>query len=268
MAVLSEAAAADASSATARGRWTADRSRFFHHAASSPQRWSSRWCPRHSGTVNSSLTLRPSARLCAKRRWWASEGWRPQIRHGCWATNLTCSRSRIRRGSGNAQRAFVDRRAKSALRLLDFAAVSKPVRQMRIAADRDAARHRRWRTSPVSLGRPPRPAGRRLPSGCSLQPGPVRPDRSVVAGAKLVQFGDQVDRAMQPMPRSEDWLGWNASQIFPLRRRRPLGRICRGRRSAVHSCPATASQVLTSGRRRDEVRRIEIILAGNADQGE
>src|SRR5215468_593606 len=24
----------------------------FHHAASSPQRWTSRWCPRQSGTVN------------------------------------------------------------------------------------------------------------------------------------------------------------------------------------------------------------------------
>jgi len=33
---------------------------FFHHAASSPQRWISRLWPRHKGTVNSSLTLRPS----------------------------------------------------------------------------------------------------------------------------------------------------------------------------------------------------------------
>jgi hypothetical protein len=32
----------------------------FHHAASSLQRWTSRWWPRHNGTVNSSLTLRPS----------------------------------------------------------------------------------------------------------------------------------------------------------------------------------------------------------------
>lgn len=36
---------------------------FCHHAASSPLPWTSRWCPRHIGTVNSSLTLRPSARL-------------------------------------------------------------------------------------------------------------------------------------------------------------------------------------------------------------
>jgi hypothetical protein len=62
---------------------------FLHHAASSPQRWTSRWCPRHNGTVNSSLTLRPRARLCAKRRWWASAGRRPQIRQGCCATNMT-----------------------------------------------------------------------------------------------------------------------------------------------------------------------------------
>ena len=36
---------------------------FRHHATSSPQPWTSRWWPRHRGTVNSSLTLRPSARL-------------------------------------------------------------------------------------------------------------------------------------------------------------------------------------------------------------
>ena len=62
---------------------------FPHHAASSPQRCTSRWCPRQRGTVNSSLTLRLSARLCVKRRWWASAGRRPQIRQGCWATSLT-----------------------------------------------------------------------------------------------------------------------------------------------------------------------------------
>jgi len=73
----------------------------LHQAASSPERWTSRWWPRHSGTVNSSLTLRLSARLCAKRRWWASAGRRPQTRQGSLATDLTCSRSRTRRGSGN-----------------------------------------------------------------------------------------------------------------------------------------------------------------------
>jgi hypothetical protein len=56
--------------------------------------------PRQSGTVNSSLTLRPSARLWVNRGWWASDGSRPQTRQGCWATDLTCSRSRTRRGSG------------------------------------------------------------------------------------------------------------------------------------------------------------------------
>jgi hypothetical protein len=77
---------------------------FFHHAASSPQRWASRWWPRHSGTTNSSLALRPSARCCAKRRWWASAGRRPQIKHACLATNLMCSLSRKRRGSGCVSR--------------------------------------------------------------------------------------------------------------------------------------------------------------------
>jgi hypothetical protein len=38
----------------------------LHHTTSSPQRWPSRWCPRQSGTVNSSLTLRPRARLWVK----------------------------------------------------------------------------------------------------------------------------------------------------------------------------------------------------------
>ncbi len=38
----------------------------LHHAASSPQRCTSRRCPRHKGTVNSSLTLRPRARLWAR----------------------------------------------------------------------------------------------------------------------------------------------------------------------------------------------------------
>jgi hypothetical protein len=48
---------------------------------------------------NSSLTLRLSARSCADRRWWASEGCRPQTRHAWAATNLRCSLSRMRRGS-------------------------------------------------------------------------------------------------------------------------------------------------------------------------
>ena len=39
---------------------------FRHHAASSPQRWTSRWCPRHNGTVNSSLTLRPKRAALGK----------------------------------------------------------------------------------------------------------------------------------------------------------------------------------------------------------
>src|SRR6266568_6944058 len=42
--------------------------RFDHQSASLPARWSSRWCNRHSGTVYSSLTLRPSARTWANRR--------------------------------------------------------------------------------------------------------------------------------------------------------------------------------------------------------
>ncbi len=54
---------------------------------------------RQSGTVNSSLTLRPSARAWAKRRWWGSQGRRPQNRQGCEATNLRCALSRYRFGS-------------------------------------------------------------------------------------------------------------------------------------------------------------------------
>jgi hypothetical protein len=39
-----------------------------HHRASSGDRWSSRWCNRHKGTANSSLTLRPRADFWANRR--------------------------------------------------------------------------------------------------------------------------------------------------------------------------------------------------------
>jgi hypothetical protein len=53
-----------------------------HHFSSSPHWCSSRWCVRHSGTVNSSLTLRPSARCWANLRWCASDGLRPQARQG------------------------------------------------------------------------------------------------------------------------------------------------------------------------------------------
>jgi hypothetical protein len=38
-----------------------------HHAASPSERCSSRWWTRHTGTMNSSLTRRPSARGCVKR---------------------------------------------------------------------------------------------------------------------------------------------------------------------------------------------------------
>ena len=41
---------------------------FFHHSGWLPERWSSRLCRRQSGTVNSSLTLRPSAVNLAKGR--------------------------------------------------------------------------------------------------------------------------------------------------------------------------------------------------------
>src|SRR5262245_36207180 len=58
--------------------------------------------PTHKGTVNSSLTLRPIARGCAKRRRCGSDGCRPQIRQGCEATNFRCALSRSRLGSAKA----------------------------------------------------------------------------------------------------------------------------------------------------------------------
>ena len=52
---------------------------------------------RQSGTVNSSLTLRASARACANFRWWASDGLRPQTRQGWRADEIRGdSRSRSR----------------------------------------------------------------------------------------------------------------------------------------------------------------------------
>src|SRR6266851_3258413 len=70
-----------------------------HQRRSSPERWSSWWWVRQSGTVYSSLTLRPSARAWVKRRWCGSQGFRPQNRQGCEATNLRWALSRYRRGS-------------------------------------------------------------------------------------------------------------------------------------------------------------------------
>ena len=40
---------------------------FSHHTTSSPWRCTARWCPRHSGTNNSSLYLRPRARPRPRR---------------------------------------------------------------------------------------------------------------------------------------------------------------------------------------------------------
>src|SRR5215472_9016147 len=45
-----------------------------HHARSSRERWAARWWPRQSGTANSSLTLRPSARGWVNPRWWGVRG--------------------------------------------------------------------------------------------------------------------------------------------------------------------------------------------------
>ena len=65
-------------SQSSRAIWIGSIRAVFHHSGSLRARWSSRWCRRQSGTVNSSLTLRPKARFWAKRRWCGSEGWRPQ----------------------------------------------------------------------------------------------------------------------------------------------------------------------------------------------
>ena len=51
---------------------------------------------RQTGTVYSSLTLRPRARGWAKRIWWASLGILPQTTQSWVATNLQCSLSRRR----------------------------------------------------------------------------------------------------------------------------------------------------------------------------
>ena len=53
--------------ATTHAQRPSDGSRpFCHHSASSPLRCTSRWWPRHKGTVNSSLTFRPRARRLRK----------------------------------------------------------------------------------------------------------------------------------------------------------------------------------------------------------
>ena len=62
----------------------------------------------HSGTVNSSLTLRPRARLCANRRWCASD-WSPAANQ-TWLVRdkFTWLRSRSRRGSESGKYALFD----------------------------------------------------------------------------------------------------------------------------------------------------------------
>src|SRR5262249_57586075 len=57
------------------------------------------------GTVNSSLTRRPSAEGWINRRWWGSDGVRPHTRHGCLETNFRCSLSRRRTVLANGETA-------------------------------------------------------------------------------------------------------------------------------------------------------------------
>ena len=146
------------------------------------------------GTVNSSLTLRPSARVWANRRWWASDGRPPQIRQGCLATDLICSRSRIRRGSGRVSKllsmSFVPRL------VLRFAsspftrAAPRRYRALwcRLRVVRRRRDHKRpklslegllhtlgiWRDQPVLIGE-----------------ASARPRCRVIGGAKIVEFGEE-----------------------------------------------------------------------------
>src|SRR5262249_15908312 len=52
-----------------RAIWIGSMRAVFHHSGSLRERWSSRWCSRQRGTVNSSLTFRPNASFWAKRTW-------------------------------------------------------------------------------------------------------------------------------------------------------------------------------------------------------
>ncbi len=69
----------------------------FHHPASSPQRRISRWCPRHNGTANSSLTWRPSAQVMGIHGL-------PAANQAGLIGNRLDVRSRTRRSSGRASR--------------------------------------------------------------------------------------------------------------------------------------------------------------------
>ena len=125
------------------------------------------------GTVNSSLTLRPSARVWANRRWWASDGRPPQIRQGCLATDLTCSRSRIRRGSGRVSK------------LLSMSFVPRLVLRFASSRSRGCAaplpgalvpsegcpQEEGPQTSQAFPGRPPPHAGHLARSACSYRRG-------------------------------------------------------------------------------------------------
>ena len=71
----------------------------LHHLLSLLARCSSRWWLRHSGTVNSSLTLRLSAGGWAKRKWCGSDGSRPHTKQAFVATNRRWALSRRRGGA-------------------------------------------------------------------------------------------------------------------------------------------------------------------------
>ncbi len=108
-------------------------------------------------TVNSSLTLRPSARFWAKRRRCGSEGSRPQIRQGCEATNLRCASPRYRRASPIGST------------LLSMPAGFAAARAIAAAEPREGrSRIRRHRTSARPLARFWRPSGGVL-AGLRLQ---------------------------------------------------------------------------------------------------
>jgi hypothetical protein len=79
----------------------------FHHAASSPHPWSTRWWVRQRGTANSSLTLRRSAG-CANRKGGASDGRRPHRRHGCERHELQVRTIAVAARFAQCKNAFVD----------------------------------------------------------------------------------------------------------------------------------------------------------------
>ena len=127
---------------------------------------------------------------------------------------------------------------------------------------------RRSPTSPISLGRPPPPAGRRPPSTCSFHSGTGAPT-SQHRRPEPSSLSSAISRSRNSTDASGRRIGLlEFDLIFLLWPRLPVEQGFAVRRSARHFLRQFASQALCLVGWPREVGRIEVILAGNPDKRE